>query len=89
MVPLWYVEHTHSKQEVRADCNLRVWASTFAPQLKIRQENPFTGESQFVVKPLFTGYIFARFDLETLYHKIRFARVITRTPSPNNPLSVG
>src|SRR5436853_3910766 len=75
MVPLWYVIHTHSKQEVRAECNLRgLNIETFAPQLKVRRQNSFTGEFQLVVKPLFTGYIFARFDLDSLLHKVRFTR---------------
>ena len=77
MVPQWYVVHTHPKQETRADYNLRVLKiDTFTPQLKERRERAFTGEPYFAVKPLFTGYLFARFNLESLYHKVRFTRGI-------------
>jgi transcriptional antiterminator RfaH len=73
--PLWYAVHTHPKQEIRAEDNLRAWnIETFTPQFKERREHPFTGEPFSVVKPLFTGYIFARFDRESLYHKVRFTR---------------
>lgn len=75
MSPLWYVIHTHTKQEFRANCNLRILnIETFSPQLIARRENQYTGEYQSVVKPLFTGYIFARFDLESLLHRVRFTR---------------
>lgn len=76
MVPFWYVLRTHPKQETRAEGNLRAWnIETFNPQIKERRENRFTGEF-FVVRPLFTSYIFARFDLNSLYHKVRFTRGI-------------
>ena len=74
-VPLWYALHTHPKQEIRADYNLKAWSiETFTPQFKERRQNTFTGAPFFVVKPLFTGYIFARFNLDSLYHKVRFTR---------------
>lgn len=90
MVPLWYVVHTHSKQENRAATNLVAWnVETFSPQLKERRQHPFTGESYVVIKPLFTGYIFARFDLEKLYHKVRFTRGIHSLVSfGDNPVPV-
>lgn len=76
-VPRWYVVHTHPKQEDRADYNLRAWnIETFLPKFRERRHNPFTGEPLYVVKPLFTGYVFARFDLGSLYHKVRFTRGI-------------
>ena len=90
MVSPWYVVHTHPKQEIRADCNLRVFnIETVTPQLRVSRENPFTGEPQSVVKPLFTRYIFARFDLDNLYHKVRFTRGIhTLASVGDQPLPV-
>ena len=76
-LPCWYAVHTHPRQEDRADQNMKAWdIDTFSPKLRERRQNPFTGEPFFVVKPLFTGYIFARFELASLYHKVRFTRGI-------------
>jgi transcriptional antiterminator RfaH len=73
--PSWYVIHTNPRQEDRADSNLRGWqVETFAPRVKQPRINPYTGESNYITKPLFAGYIFARFDLEELLHKVRFTR---------------
>lgn len=75
--PWWFVIHTHPKQEIRADNNLRAWnVETFTPKLKERILNQWTKETSFLIKPLFPRYIFARFKLNDLYHKIRFTRGI-------------
>jgi transcriptional antiterminator RfaH len=71
----WYALHTHPKQEVRADENLRSWnVETFTPRLRARRFNrngrppiPFT-------KPLFPRYIFARFRAAEFLHKVRYTR---------------
>ena len=71
----WYVVHTLPNHEQRADSNLRAWhLETFAPKIKARRVNPFTGLSTFVIRPLFPRYIFARFNLEALLHKVRYTR---------------
>lgn len=71
----WYVIHTNPRQEERANNNLRAWkVETFAPLVKQVLRNQFTGAQSYVVKPLFARYIFARFDLASLFHKIRFTR---------------
>ena len=73
--PSWYVVHTNPRQEERAEKNLRAWSvATFFPKLKQRRYSPFTGEQSDVTKPLFTRYIFVRFDLEMLFHKVRYTR---------------
>ena len=73
--PSWYVIHTNPRQEDRADSNLRGWnVETFTPRVKQPRYNSYTGGSNYITKPLFAGYIFARFDLEELFHKVRFTR---------------
>ena len=72
---LWYVVHTHPKQEDRCDSNLRAWhVETFAPKLRERQYNQFTGKPTHLIKPLFPGYIFARFRVVDAIQKVRFTR---------------
>lgn len=74
-VPHWYAIYTHPKQENRAEYNLRAWnVETFNPKLKERQPNAFTGAPTSVVRQLFPRYIFARFEAETLLHKVWFTR---------------
>lgn len=85
-IPCWYVLHTHPKQEDRAESNLRAWSvETFTPKLKERCHRTYW-EPYYVVKHLFPGYIFARFRLSKLFHKIRFTRgvreIITFGDSP-------
>jgi transcriptional antiterminator RfaH len=85
----WYALYTKPKQESRAEYNLKAWrVETFLPKIKGRRRD-FLGErSTPVVKPLFPGYIFARFDPEALLHKIVFTRGVQSvvsfggTPTP-------
>lgn len=71
----WYVIHTKPRQEDRAESNLRAWGvETFNPQLKGRSTKQRAGASVPVSKPLFPQYIFARFDLQQLLHKVTFTR---------------
>ncbi|HVF89323.1 MAG TPA: transcription termination/antitermination NusG family protein [Blastocatellia bacterium] len=71
----WYVIHTNPRQEDRADSNLRAWGvETFSPRIMDRRFNPYTGKPSFMVKPLFQGYIFARFQASDSLHKVRFTR---------------
>jgi transcriptional antiterminator RfaH len=73
----WYVIHTHARQEERAEGNLRAWGiETLNPKLKEPRYNQYTGEPVYRIKSLFPGYVFARFKLRNLYHKIRFTRGI-------------
>jgi transcription elongation factor/antiterminator RfaH len=71
----WYAVYTHPGQEERTSSNLKAWGiETFAPRIRERQANPFTGEPQYKIKPLFSRYIFARFDFSRLFHKLRYTR---------------
>ena len=71
----WYVIHTHPKQEDRAGSNLRVLGiPIFDPKIRERRYNQFSLVPTCVTKPLFPRYIFARFEVHDLYHKVRFTR---------------
>lgn len=71
----WYVIKTQAKQEVRAECNLKAWGiNTFHPKISERSTNPFTGLMSYVVKPLFSRYIFAQFDVNSSYRRVCFTR---------------
>lgn len=66
----WYALATKPHQEDRAAENLAAWGiPTLAPKF---QDEP--GERK---KPLFPGYIFARFNIGMMIHKIRFTRGIS------------
>ena len=74
-VPRWYAIHTNSKQEERANSNLRAWGvETLNPLLKERTVNQYTGKPSYVVKALFPRYIFAQFVARDLLHKVCFTR---------------
>jgi transcriptional antiterminator RfaH len=71
----WFLIHTRPRQEDRACSNLRAWqVETFSPQVRQARVNQFTGERTHFVKPLFSRYIFARFNLERLFHKVLYTR---------------
>lgn len=71
----WYVIHTHQRQESRADDNLRTLGiQTLVPLIKKRRYNNYTGEITYTVKPFFPNYIFARFDVQSLFCKVRLTR---------------
>lgn len=73
--PCWYAIHTHPKQESRAAENLKAWrVETFFPRLRSCRFNEFSGAPSYFTKPLFPGYLFARFALNSLLHKVRFTR---------------
>ena len=74
-IPTWYAIHTHPKQENRTESNLQAWnVETFLPKIRDCRFNEFTGEPSYFIKPLFPGYLFARFALNNLLHKVRFTR---------------
>jgi transcriptional antiterminator RfaH len=71
----WYAIHTHPKQENRADNNLRAWnVETFLPRVQDIRYNKGTGVPSCHIKPLFPGYLFARFVLNKQLQKIRYTR---------------
>jgi len=74
-IPYWYAIRTHPKQENRAEDNLKAWnVEIFLPRIRDCNFNEFTYEPSYFIKPLFPGYLFARFALNSLLHKIRFTR---------------
>lgn len=73
--PSWYAIRTHPKQESRADENLKAWrVETFFPRTRDCSFNELIGEPSYFIKPLFPGYLFARFALSRLLQKVRFTR---------------
>jgi transcriptional antiterminator RfaH len=71
----WYAIRTHPKQENRVEQNLKAWGvETFFPKIMDCRFNEFTSEPLYFIKPLFPGYLFARFALNNLLHKVRFTR---------------
>jgi len=86
----WYVIKTQPKQEVRAECNLRVWGlDTFLPKISERYINPFTGVSSNVMRPLFPRYLFTRFSVNASHRRVCFTRGVHSVVSfGNGPTSV-
>jgi len=86
----WYVIKTQPKQEVRADCNLKVLSiNTFLPMAREPYTNPFSGLSSFATRPLFPRYLFAQFDAGTMLRRVCFTRGVQSVVSfGNGPVSV-
>ena len=71
----WYVVHTKSRQEERANSNLQAWGvETLNPKVKTRRYNQFIGTPLHISQPLFPRYIFARFNADKQLSKIWFTR---------------
>jgi transcriptional antiterminator RfaH len=87
--PRWYAIHTHPQQEERADFNLRTLKiDTFAPRLKERHFQRYTGKLFYKTQPLFPRYIFARFGA-TLLPKVSFTRGVSSVVNfGNGPMPV-
>lgn len=86
----WYVIKSQPKQEMRAECNLRAWGiNTFHPKISERCTNPFTGLASSVIKPLFSRYIFAQFDINSTYRRVCFTRGVHSVVNfGNGPVSI-
>jgi transcriptional antiterminator RfaH len=81
----WYVVKTHAKQEDRVELNLKVHGiEVFSPRIRQKRYSPFTGEPFLVIRPFFPNYIFARFDFDSLFHKIKFTRGVHSLVTFNN-----
>jgi len=73
--PCWYAIHTKRKQEHRIYLNLSVLSvETFFPQIQERRRDGFTEKVSYVVKPLFPNYLFARFSVSEMLHKVNYTR---------------
>lgn len=71
----WYAIHTNPREEDRAHSNLNAWGvETCCPKLKTVRTLNFTGRTIQVIEHMFPRYIFARFNAETMLHKVRFTR---------------
>jgi transcriptional antiterminator RfaH len=69
----WYAIHTHPCREAVAAMNIeRMGLEVFLP--KIKQQKSVWGVAKSVIKPLFPGYLFARFTPSTYLHLIHYAR---------------
>lgn len=84
----WYAIRTKPNEEDRADINLRAWqVQTFAPKVKERRTSGYGG--QYVSRPLFSSYIFARFDANRQLHKINYTRGVQKVVSfGGSPISI-
>lgn len=73
--PGWYAIYTKPMEESRVESNLKAWGvETFAPKIKVRRDNEFTGKPVYYTRPLFPRYTFAKFKLGGFLHKITFTR---------------
>ena len=81
----WFVVHTHAKQEDRTSSNLNVGGiETLSPRLRKNKANEFTGKLTQTARPLFPGYIFARFRFDKQYHTVRYTRGVHSVVCFNN-----
>jgi transcriptional antiterminator RfaH len=77
----WYAIYTKPQQENRAESNLKNWnVETFAPKVK-EYRYDHKGKVEYLVKPFFPNYIFARFKANTMHSKITFTRGVSRIVS--------
>jgi transcriptional antiterminator RfaH len=76
----WFAVHTKPHREDAAAFNIaRLDLEVFLP--KVKQERVICGIPREVIKPLFPGYLFARFCPATYLHLIRYARGVLRVVS--------
>ena len=69
----WYVVNTKSNQEDLAAFNLSgLDMEILNPKLK--EEKSSWGNTKIVIKPLFAGYIFAKFEAAKYLHTIQYTR---------------
>ena len=76
----WYTVNTKPRQEHQAVLNLQtLGVQTFYPQIQVRKR--VRRVMKRVTGPLFPGYIFARFDLETYFRTVTYARGVRKVVS--------
>lgn len=76
----WFAIHTKPHREDAAAFNIaRLDLEVLLP--KVKQERVICGVPREVIKPLFPGYLFARFCPATYLHLIRYARGVLRVVS--------
>lgn len=73
----WYAVNTKPREELLAQMNLqRLGVDAFLPRLK--QQKVIRRRWQTVIGPLFPGYIFARFNIDTHFRAVNYARGVRR-----------
>lgn len=76
----WYVVRTKPREEDRAESNLRTGQiQTFTPKLKAFRPSGYG--APYVSKPLFSSYIFARFDADKQLHNVNYTKGVQRVVS--------
>jgi transcriptional antiterminator RfaH len=80
--PGWYAIHTKPMEEGRVESNLMAWGvETFAPKVRVRRDNEFTGKPVYYTRPMFPRYTFAKFKLSGYLRKITFTRGVQKIVS--------
>jgi transcriptional antiterminator RfaH len=78
-VALWYAVQTKPRHEERAEANLLAWGvEAFLPRIRSASLRRVPHGASSHVEPLFPNYLFARFDVAAMAHKIRYTRGVTR-----------
>lgn len=69
----WHAIHTKPRQERQAELYLRQLSiETLLPCVKLQKT--IRHQEKTIVEPLFPGYLFARFNVDTQCRAVRFAR---------------
>lgn len=83
----WHAVHTKPHQESLASLSLeRFGVETFSPRLK--QMKKVRRRRQEVIRPLFPGYLFARFDGQARYRAVNYAAGVQRVVSWGTELAI-
>lgn len=79
----WYAVYTKPNEEQRAESNLRAWGvETFAPLVR-------DGGEARRARPLFSRYVFARFEAERQLQRVSYTRGVSRVVTSGGwPLEV-
>jgi transcriptional antiterminator RfaH len=81
----WYAIHTKPKNEERANKNLIAWGvEAFAPRVREYRYNEYTHKPTALSKPLFSRYIFARFNARALLHDVYYTKGVHSIVSFND-----
>lgn len=81
----WFIISTKPKQEFVAERSLKsLGATVYLPLYQKRVKK--NKEKQSVISPLFSGYLFAKFSVLELYHKVRYTRGVKSVLGNNEGL---
>ncbi|MFY9619930.1 MAG: transcription termination/antitermination NusG family protein [Pyrinomonadaceae bacterium] len=88
--PRWYAINTKLREEDRVDQNLTAWGvETFAPRIKTSRHTQYRDHPIYLSRSFFPRYIFARFDVSKMLHKVYYTRGVKSVVSFNGrPLQV-